>query len=37
LETNRGYTPTDLFALFECDNDLSVAFKKIIEMGYGEQ
>ena len=37
LETNRGYTPTDLFALFECDNDLSLAFKKIIEMGYGEQ
>lgn len=37
LETNRGYTPTDLFALFECDNDLSVAFKKIIELGYGEQ
>jgi hypothetical protein len=37
LETNRGYTPTDLFALFECDNDLSVAFKKIIDMGYGEQ
>lgn len=37
LETNRGYTPTDLFALFECDNDLSVAFKRIIDMGYGEQ
>lgn len=37
LETNRGYTPTDLFALFECDNDLSLAFKKIIDMGYGEQ
>lgn len=37
LETNRGYTPTDLFALFECDNDLSITFKKIIEMGYGEQ
>lgn len=37
LETNRGYTPTDLFALFECENDLSVAFKRIIDMGYGEQ
>jgi hypothetical protein len=37
LDTNRGYTPTDLFVLFECDNDLSLAFKKVTEMGYGIQ
>lgn len=37
FDVNRGYSPTDVFALLECDNDLSVAFRKIIEMGYGEE
>ncbi len=31
----KGYTPTGVFIELECDGDSSVAFKKLIEMGYG--
>ena len=37
FEVNRGYTPTDIFVLLECENDLSVAFKKIVAEGFGEE
>lgn len=37
FDVNRGYTPTDIFVLLECENDLSVAFRKIVAEGFGEE
>lgn len=37
FNVGRGYSPTDVFTLLECDDDLSVAFKKLVEEGYGEE
>ena len=37
FDVGRGYTPTDVFTLLECDNDLSVCFKKLVDEGYGEE
>lgn len=37
FDVNRGYTPTDIFVLLECENDLSVAFKKMVAEGFGEE
>lgn len=37
FDVNKGYSPTDVFTELECDGDLSLAFKKIVGMGYGEE
>jgi len=37
FDVGRGYSPTDVFTLLECDNDLSIAFRKLIAEGYGEE
>lgn len=37
FDVNRGYSPTDVFTILECDNDLSVAFRKLVADGYGEE
>lgn len=37
FDVNRAYSPSDVFIKLECDDDLSVAFRKLIEMGYGEE
>lgn len=36
FEPNKGYSPSSVFTLLECDNDTQLAYKKLIEMGYGE-
>lgn len=35
FDTNRGYTPVDIFSLLECNGDIGETFKKLIELGYG--
>lgn len=37
FDVGRGYSPTDVFVELETDGDLSAAFKKLVEMGYGEK
>lgn len=37
FDVNRGYSPTDVFTELECEGDLSLAFRKLVEMGYGEE
>jgi Bifunctional DNA primase/polymerase, N-terminal len=37
FDVGRGYSPTDVFVLLECDEDLSVAFRKLVAEGYGEE
>jgi hypothetical protein len=37
FDVGRGYSPTDVFTLLECDNDLSIAFRKLVADGYGEE
>ena len=37
FDVNKGYAPTEVFKLLECDNDDSVMFKKLIELGYGSK
>jgi hypothetical protein len=37
FDVGRGYSPTDVFTLLECDNDLGVAFKKLISQEYGQE
>lgn len=37
FDVGRGYTPTDVFTELECENDLGLAFRKLIEMGFGEE
>lgn len=37
FDVGRGYSPTDVFVILECDGDLSLAFKKLVEDGYGEE
>jgi hypothetical protein len=36
FDVNRGYTASDIFIELECDGDTSVAFKKMVEMGFGQ-
>jgi hypothetical protein len=37
FDVSRGYSPTDIFVLLECEGDLSVAFRKLIADGFGEK
>jgi len=37
FDVNRAYTAADIFLLIECENDMSVAFSKMISMGFGEE
>ena len=37
FDTGRGYSPADVFITLECDGDTSEAFKKLIELNFGEQ
>lgn len=37
LDVGRAYTAVDLFSVLECEGDMSVAFQKIINLGYGEE
>ena len=37
FDVNRAYTPSDVLIELECEGDLTIAFKKLIEMGYGEK
>lgn len=37
FDVSRGYTPTDVFAELECNGDLSMAFRKLIDLDYGEK
>lgn len=35
FDVNRGYTASDIFIEMECDGDTSLAFRKMVDMGYG--
>lgn len=37
FDVNKGYSSTDIFSELECHGDLSLAFTKIIGMGYGKK
>ena len=37
FNVGKGYNPTDVLLELECEGDLSVAFKKLIAEGYGEE
>ena len=37
FDVGRGYSPTDVFVELECEGDLSLAFRKLIAEGYGEE
>ena len=37
FDVNRGYSPTDIFVLLECEGDLSLAFRKLVAEGFGEE
>jgi len=37
FDVGRGYSPTDVFVELECEGDLSLAFRKLIADGYGEE
>lgn len=37
FDVNRGYSPTDIFVLLECEGDLSLAFRKLVADGFGEE
>lgn len=37
FDVNRSYTPVDIFMELECEGDLSIAFKKLIEQGFGQE
>lgn len=35
FDCNKGYTPSSVFVELECDGDSSVAYRKLVELGYG--
>lgn len=37
FEPNKGYGPTGIFNVLECDGDWSLCYKKLVELGYGEK
>ena len=37
FDVGRGYSPTDVFVELECEGDLSLGFRKLVDEGYGEQ
>ena len=36
FDPEKTYNPTGVFLLLECDNDTSIAYRRLLEMGYGE-
>jgi replicative DNA helicase len=36
FDPDKTYSPTDVFLLLECDNNTSIASRRLLEMGYGE-
>lgn len=34
--TDKGYTPSEVFSLLECNGDLGLTYKRLLELGYGE-
>lgn len=37
FQEGKTYSPTDVFTLLECNGDLSIASKRLYELGYGER
>lgn len=37
FDVNRSYSPVDIFMEYECEGDLSLAFQKLIAMGFGKE
>ena len=37
FNVGRGYSPTDVFVELECEGDLSLAFRKLVADGFGEE
>lgn len=37
FDVNKGYTPSDIFIHLECEDDISLAFKKLVEQQFGKQ
>lgn len=37
FDVGRGYNASSIFIELECEGDTSIAFKKLIELGYGEE
>lgn len=37
FDVNRSYTPVDIFMELECEGDISLAFRKLMEMGFGQE
>lgn len=37
FDVNRSYSPSDVFVELECEGDASLAFKKLISEGYGQE
>lgn len=35
FDVNKGYSAASVFIMLECENDSSLGYKKLIEMGYG--
>ena len=36
FNTDKAYTPTEIFILLECNGDKKEAYKKLLDLGYGE-
>lgn len=37
FDVGRGYSPSDIFIHLECDDDMSIAFRKLVDEGFGKQ
>ncbi len=37
FDVGRSYSPSDVFIELECEGDVSLAFKKLIDLDYGEE
>lgn len=37
FDNTRGYTNSDIFIHLECNDDIGVAYQKLIELGYGKR
>jgi hypothetical protein len=35
FEPTKGYNPVSVFTMLECDNDFSLTYKKLVDLGYG--
>lgn len=37
FDVGRGYSPSDVFIHLECEDDVSLAFRRLVELGYGKE